>query len=332
MSLFKLRRRKQPYSSLDLSDELVQTWHDDGFVLIPGAVEQSVVEAINAEVQHYSGAERRVSGTNITVDVLHGRFGGKLMRLCDAPDEIFAGPVKINQLFTESAAVRLGTYAPAVIKTLGGLLGEAPVAINSLNFVYGSQQPAHVDSWYMPPPKGAGLAVSSLYLDEMNDRNGPLFYYPGSHRIEPYRFSHGRWDAVADEMDACRAYFERELERRGISRVLVHAKPGDVVFWHCHLLHGGAPIVSLSATRRALVTHYWGQSCLSHKELGDFGGKRYYQLRDYTHYDYTPPTDDPANTSQIELPDGEQATLASRRQSHASFEVMGHRNRIIGTG
>ena len=129
MSLFKLRRRKQPYSSLDLSDELVQTWHDDGFVLIPGAVEQSVVEAINAEVRHYSGAERRVSGTNITVDVLHGRFGGKLMRLCDAPDEIFAGPVKINQLFTESAAVRLGTYAPAVIKTLGGLLGEAPVAI-----------------------------------------------------------------------------------------------------------------------------------------------------------------------------------------------------------
>ena len=38
------------------------------------------------------------------------------------------------------------------------------------------------------------------------------------------------------EMPQCNAYFEREVSERGLQRTVVHAEPGDAVFWHCHLL------------------------------------------------------------------------------------------------
>ncbi len=78
---------------------------------------------------------------------------------------------------------------------------------NSLNFIWGSQQPDHFDTWYMPPPpvpecppegplKHAmhrfrppppppfGLAVSSICLEDVHPDAGPLMYYPGSHALE----------------------------------------------------------------------------------------------------------------------------------------------------
>ena len=44
------------------------------------------------------------------------------------------------------------------------------------------------------------MAVSSICLDTYTDRNGPLFVYPGSHKIPPYLFPNGSIAALGYDL------------------------------------------------------------------------------------------------------------------------------------
>jgi phytanoyl-CoA hydroxylase len=242
--------------------DLVARWQRDGYLLLEGLIGEHTCDAVLAEVARYSCHERRMLQSLVTIDVLHGAHAGKRMRAASAPEDAFAGPFKINNLFAESQVLQTAVFAPPLLQALATVLGAEPLAINSLNFKFGSQQPAHIDSWYMPPPKANSMAVASICLEDTDPEAGPLFYYPGSHLIPPYVFSHGRLDAVAEEMPACRAYLERELAQRGLQRKLVLGRKGDVFIWHCQLLHGGLPIEAAEKTRASLVVHYWGSDCV----------------------------------------------------------------------
>ena len=271
-------------------DSFRADWTNQGYLVVKRLVSDDVVDGINTEFDRCIGPDRKTVRSGVTTDILHGPLAGKLMRAQDAPDEAFQGPFKVNNLFVESEATRRGTFHPHVLELLGELLGSPPLAINSLNFYYGSQQPAHIDSWYMPPPDDSKLAVASIFLEDVTEDNGPLFYYPGSHKIPPHRFSHGGLAAVASEMDACNAYIQNEIEARGLRKETLMAKKGDLLLWHCQLLHGGCPINRFDQTRRSLVTHYWGSSIVSADRVASFGDGELYLERDYKHVD-----DEPSN-------------------------------------
>ena len=117
--------------------------------------------------------------------------------------------------------------------------------------------PAHFDTWYMPPPVENKLVVSSICLEDVSADGGPLVYYPGSHKLEPYRFSHGNIHAVEPEMPACRAYLDEQLKAAKLEGREFLGKAGDVFLWHGQLLHGGTGIKNPAQTRKTLVTHYW---------------------------------------------------------------------------
>ncbi|MDB5193249.1 MAG: phytanoyl-CoA dioxygenase [Segetibacter sp.] len=62
-------------------------------------------------------------------------------------------------------------------------LGKEVVLFQTLNFIKGSNQRAHSDSIHMTTyPLGYLIAVW-IALEDTNDNNGPLFYYPGSHKL-----------------------------------------------------------------------------------------------------------------------------------------------------
>jgi ectoine hydroxylase-related dioxygenase (phytanoyl-CoA dioxygenase family) len=215
------------------------------------------------------------------VDVLHGSHSDRLLRASAAPDEVFHGPFKLNNLFAESESVRRAIYDPQLRTTLHHLLGSDPMAINSLNFVCGSQQPAHIDTWYMPPPAGGQLIVASICLEDVHESAGPLFYYPGSHRIPPYRFSHGGIHAVASEMADCNAHLQAYIESRGLRQATFCGRKGDVFVWHAQLLHGGSAILEPERTRRSLVVHYWNVDSVPAGHVRSFGKNEYCLDRDY---------------------------------------------------
>lgn len=211
-----------------------------------------------------------------TVDALHGEHIGKRFVAVEAPREVFDGPIKINDLFLDETEVRNLALSERLTRILSDLLGGPPLVCNSLNFIWGSQQPDHVDSWFMPAPVPQArprrwpwqkpapqpqfndrLAVSSICLEDVHPGAGPLVYYPGSHKIPPFRFPNGGFAALQDGTQACSAYVHEEIAKAGLRREEFLGQAGDVFLWHGQLVHGGSAISEPARTRKTLVTHYW---------------------------------------------------------------------------
>ena len=246
---------------MSLSDELltreqIDQYHEAGFLVLPRFIPDELISAVNDEVEELTtGGGSKYP--NVTVDVLQGPYVGQRMSLPAVPIETFSGGIKLNDLFLSSEIVQSCNQYNPLLTALGQLLKGDPIIINSLNFLYGSQQPNHFDIWYMPPPIENNMAVASICLEDMTEENGPLTYYPRSHLIPAYRFSHGGIHAIQSEMSACMEYVNAELASRGLQMERFIGKRGDVFIWHAQLFHGGAPIANPKMTRRSLVTHFW---------------------------------------------------------------------------
>ena len=245
---------KIPWSGV-LKREQRRFWDENGYLVFPGLFQIAEVESVNRIVDQ-GCADPQTFG-NATVDVLHGEHMGKHFPAALTPVEAFRGPVKINNLFLEKPEVRRLALNDRLTRILSVLLDGAPMVCNSLNFLWGSQQPDHIDSWYMPSPVPNKLVVSSICLEDVQSDSGPLVYYPGTHKIRPYRFSHGGLQAEREEMWLCREFLEEQLKKSQPERREYLGKAGDVFVWHGQLLHGGSAIRDLTQTRKTLVTHYW---------------------------------------------------------------------------
>ncbi|GJE58647.1 phytanoyl-CoA dioxygenase family protein [Methylobacterium trifolii] len=228
-------------------------WDDNGYLILPGFFDAETVAAVNAEVANV--VTDRTAYPKVTADIIAGDLAGRRMKIADVPDRAFSGPIKINDLFMDSEVVTACTLSDRITRVLKELLDGDPLICNSLNFIYGSGQPAHYDSWFMPPIAKDRMAVVSICLDQYTDENGPLFVYPGSHKIAPYVFPHGGIAALGSDLGPANAYVADTT--REIEPVYFYGRPGDVLIWHSQLLHGGAAIKDPTRTRRSLVTHYW---------------------------------------------------------------------------
>jgi ectoine hydroxylase-related dioxygenase (phytanoyl-CoA dioxygenase family) len=101
------------------------------------------------------------------------------------------------------------------------------------------------------------MLATWVALEDVDLASGPLFYYPRSHLIAPYRFRDGRYNMTPEEADQCFSYVHDTIKKEGISQTPLIARKGDVFIWHAHLLHGGAAILDRTRTRRSLVTHFF---------------------------------------------------------------------------
>lgn len=194
---------------------------------------------------------------DLVVDIGEGKYANQRMKLAEAPAECATVIHKVADLYLVSDELRKHFLGRKLVEVLAACVEGAPLIINSLNFTQGSSQRAHFDTWYMPPPVEDAMVVASLALEDYREDNGPVFYYPGSHKLPKYRFSTGHIRAVEAEMPACDAYVFPAVEKAGLEKKVLLCKAGDLFIWHSQLLHGGSPIQTPGATRRSIVVHYW---------------------------------------------------------------------------
>jgi ectoine hydroxylase-related dioxygenase (phytanoyl-CoA dioxygenase family) len=262
-----------------LTAEQKRYWEKNGYLILERFFQPREVEAVNTVVQRIVD-NPGLSG-NATVDPLTGEHAGKRFRATEAPKEVFHGPVKINDLFLEQAEVRALALDEKLTKIISTLFGGAPLVCNSLNFIWGSTQPDHFDTWYMPPRVPNKMVVSSICLEDVHPDAGPLVFYPGTHKIPPYRFSHGGIHAVPAEMDAARAYITKKLAETSAERKEFLGRAGDVFLWHGQLFHGGSAIKDHNRTRKTLVTHYWRAQDVEPSRRAKVHATGYYELRQH---------------------------------------------------
>lgn len=237
-----------------LPSSLKRTWRNDGYALLKSAVSPIQIDSVEALIDEQWECR---AGNVHQVDVLTGNHAGRTFLMQEAPAEVRDEAYKLNNLFLHNPTIRDVAYAPRIRKAVADFLGGEPVICNSLNFARGSQQDAHIDSWYMPAPNGGPMVAVSIALEPVHADNGPIFFVPGSQRIPPYKFSDGRLNIIPAEAENCADYLENEIKTRSLQRKDLTCNAGDAFIWHGQLIHGGSGIRDFSLTRKSLVVHYW---------------------------------------------------------------------------
>src|SRR6185369_16691889 len=141
-------------SARALTPEQKKKWDRDGYLILPQFFDPGIIDPVNALIERLSNPHARSAelANRVVIDMLAGAAQSRRMRLADAPDEAFRRPIKFNDLMLECDEIRTCNLHPRLVPILDELLDGPPVACNSLNFIQGSEQTEHIDSWFMPPP------------------------------------------------------------------------------------------------------------------------------------------------------------------------------------
>jgi hypothetical protein len=152
-----------------------------------------------------------------------------------------------------------------IIELLSLIYGRAAFPFQTLNFPVGTEQHFHTDSLHfssIPERFMCGLWVA---LEDVGPDQGPLLYYPGSHKLPVYWNEHygylmkpgkrhlqNEYEAAWDQLVAA-----LKLEPKTFC-----PKRGQALIWAANLLHGGARHSNAAKTRWSQVTHYYFEDCV----------------------------------------------------------------------
>lgn len=225
--------------------EAMLRWPEDGYIVLRGLFSPAEVAEINAEIDRL-----------IRDKVVDFNFTGR----------------KIMFAFHHSALLRERVYDRRILDVMDFLLGKRIRVFQSINFLTGSEQAAHSDSIHMTTHPLGYMTAAWIALEPITADNGPLIYHVGSHKL-PYllngNYDHGGNRFVIGE-DAYARYeqeVQKAIDNNRFEAREFHAQPGDVLFWHANLLHGGKKMTVPGASRKSMVIHCFADDVLCYHEL-----------------------------------------------------------------
>lgn len=152
-----------------------------------------------------------------------------------------------------------------IIGLLTRLYGRQAWPFQTLNFPVGTQQHFHTDSIHFSSSPERFMCGVWVALEDIDEENGPLMYFPGSHRWPIYTNEHIGQCIAELEGTPTQAIYEsmwRDLvEAHGAKPDYFHAKKGQALIWAANLMHGGMKQRNPDRTRWSQVTHYFFDDC-----------------------------------------------------------------------
>lgn len=234
----------QPQRPDFITDDMMAQWEKDGLLILRGFF-QNEAGSINEEIESLLNSGK-----------VQFNFTGN----------------KIHFANLESELIRSVLNSSKLQESLAFLLGRRAVPFQTINFYYGSEQKAHSDSIHMSTFPEGNLIAAWVALDKIEEDNGPVFYYQGSHKW-PYLYNedigvkenallldsnpNGRYEAAIASL----------IEEKGVEPEMFEAEPGDLLIWHANLAHGGSPHINKDKTRRSMVMHFFGENVICYHEL-----------------------------------------------------------------
>ncbi|GAB3251404.1 hypothetical protein GCM10027347_09820 [Larkinella harenae] len=237
--------------------EKLQFWHKNGYVILEKAISEDLIEAYLADVQELIDQHKSY---DITIRIDRPEYSKHpVMKIRDVPREIIEGQyIKIMDFHNASVAGKKLMLHKAIVAFLEAIFNQKVVAMQSLTFLYGSQQETHQDFPYVVPQVPSHLAAAWIALEDVKPGSGELHYYVKSHKIRKFDWGNGIFfteGSTKNPTDFGR-YLSGECERLGLEKKTLLIKKGDVLIWHAALAHGGEPILDPELTRKSFVCHY----------------------------------------------------------------------------
>jgi ectoine hydroxylase-related dioxygenase (phytanoyl-CoA dioxygenase family) len=194
-------------------------------------------------------------------------------------------------------SVRALALAPRVLAVTEQIFGRRPLPFQTLSFSVGTQQPPHMDSmaFYSDPPDYmCGVWVA---LEDMDMENGPLVYYPGSHKlVRPAPWEEigrrlGKYvrrqdypdhsSFMEDRLAQWHEYCGTLIEEHGLEPAYGTINKGQALLWAPNLLHGGSPQRDDQRTRHSQVTHYFFEGCRHYSPVRTEGEHIFWDYKEW---------------------------------------------------
>lgn len=221
-------------SNFQLSESQVQAFHKRGVLCIDFAFDHVLLDTIIEKTLP-------LYDQNILKNKSPGR------RIQDGWKQI----EEIRQLAMNSS----------VLSALGQLFGRKAKPFQTLNFPIGTEQLAHSDSLHFNSvPKEFMVGVWTA-LENIDEDNGPLVYYPGSHKLKEYNMHSFRLGRGHDFYPQYEQAIQKIILKENLTPSLGLVPKGHTIIWHANLLHGGSSQKDLNRTRHSQVTHCYFDNC-----------------------------------------------------------------------
>ena len=178
--------------------------------------------------------------------------------------------VKITDLWKYSEAVKNVSCNPKVLEILEMLYEREPLPFQTLNFRVGTRARAHSDTIHFNSIPAKYMCGVWVALEDITPENGAVFYYPKSHTLPEYNFSHfisEPKDSSDKNYKQYEDFIEKVVDALNYDRKTFYAKKGDVLIWSSNIIHGGSVVTNENSTRYSQVTHYYFKDCTYYTPL-----------------------------------------------------------------
>jgi hypothetical protein len=186
-----------------------------------------------------------------------GLYGGKFRK----EGGVVYYPNRVQDAWRIRPTVRALAVAPNALAFLEELYGRRPLPFQTINFRRGTQQAAHSDALHFSTVPAGFMAGVWVALEDMDMDNGPLVFYPGSHRLPEVTMEELGVEASRREYKQYEEWVQRLLEREGLEPRYGTIAKGQALVWAANLLHGGSPQRDKERSRHSQVTHYFFEGC-----------------------------------------------------------------------
>jgi len=237
----------------NFDDEIVKIAHDlrrNGF---------AVLDFPDAEID--ARAER-------IKEALHGSYNWEHWK---AHGFAAGGGLRLQDAWPYNEDIRSIAVNARILDILGKLYGRRAIPFQTLNFPVGTQQHYHTDSVHFSSLPERFMCGVWLALEDIDEDNGPLVYYPGSHQWPIFTNEHiGKLIKDGDRFsqDAFEDLWQKLVETHGVKPQTFLARKGQALIWLANLLHGGDRQKDAERTRWSQVTHYFFEDCAYYTPMG----------------------------------------------------------------
>jgi ectoine hydroxylase-related dioxygenase (phytanoyl-CoA dioxygenase family) len=174
---------------------------------------------------------------------------------------VFYTSHRIMDAWKISENVKAIATNPRMHAILRELYGREPLAFQTLNFPFGTQQAVHSDTIHFNSKPPGFMAGAWVALEDMDMDNGPVVYYPGSHKLPEITMQTVGVEADYTDYPQYERYIKDLIEREGLEPHYATINKGEAFIWSANILHGGSPQRDPARSRHSQVTHFFFEGC-----------------------------------------------------------------------
>ena len=234
-------------SESPVSDEMLESYWENGFVVVPELISQAQLEPwIERLSDIVEGRVEPAEGMLVMKDVMVAK--GAI-----SPDTRLEAIAKIQD-YEKDPVLDTYTTHPAVLDCVERFVGHDVQTIHTMLINkppnVDGRHPLHQDLLYFPFRPADRIVATWTALERVTVENGCLVAIPGTHRGELLRHENPEWEYLNG------GYFgAANVDELMKERVHLEMEPGDTVFFHPLLLHGSGRNRT-QGFRRAISAHY----------------------------------------------------------------------------